>query len=50
MHSMKFDCDDCKVDNNIKTLVEGSYLDLLEAEKAKIDDVNLVSYTVTKYR
>jgi hypothetical protein len=50
MLNMKFDCGDCKVDNKIKALVEGSYLDQLELEKAKADDVNLVTYTVTKYR
>ena len=50
MLNLKFDCVNCVSDNKIKALVEGAYLDQAELEKAKVDDVNVATYTVTKYR
>ena len=47
---MKFDCGNCISDNKIKALVEGAYMDQAELEKAKVDDVNTVTFTVSKYR
>lgn len=50
MLNMKFDCGTCVSDNKIKALVEDAYLDQAELEKAKIDDINTATYTVSKYR
>lgn len=52
MLEVKYDCGDCQADNKIKALIEGSYLDRAQKEKADVneDDDNKVVYTVTNFR
>lgn len=50
MLDMKFNCGDCEQNTKIKALVEGSYLDRAELEKASVDETKKAELTVTHYR
>lgn len=50
MLNMQFDCGDCQQDNKIKALVEGSYIDQAELEKATIDETKTIAYKVSHFR
>jgi hypothetical protein len=50
MLDMKFNCGTCEQNTKIKALVEGSYLDQAELEKATIDEAVKTTFNVTHYR
>lgn len=50
MLDMQFNCGTCEQNVKIKALVEGSYLDQAELEKATIDEAVKSTLSVTHYR
>ena len=50
MLDMQFNCGDCEQNAKIKALVEGTYLDQAELEKAKVDDGQKTIYQVSHFR